>query len=100
MDMPHAYRTRYSLDIELKILHPECSLFKSSSSWVQILQTMSPRSLAYYSRTQITRRIVCDAQKYCENVGNIVVKLLSQKENEPNISSCTHRTPHTDLDIM
>jgi hypothetical protein len=95
----HAYRTRYTVDIELKTLHPECSLFKSFLSWVEILQTRRPRSTAYYYCTK-TYRMVCDAQKCCQNVGNIVVNLWSQKENEPNISSCTHSTPHTNFDVM
>jgi len=31
--------------------------------------------------------------------GNIVVNLSSQKENEPNNSSCTHSTPQTNSDV-
>jgi len=98
-DATPVYRTRYSLDIEVKTLHSECSLFKSSSSWVQILQTKWPRSPAYNSCTKTAHRMVCEAKK-CQNVGNIVVNLLSQKENERNISSCTHSTPHTNFDVM
>jgi hypothetical protein len=37
---------------------------------------------------------------FTTNVGNIVVNLLSQKGNEPNISSCTHSTPYTNFDVM
>ena len=101
-DATPVYRARYSLDIELKTLglHPERSLFKASSSWVQILRTKWPRSPTYNSCTKTTHRMVCDAKKCCQNVGNIVVNLLSQKENEPNICSCTHSTPHTNFDVM
>ena len=58
-------------------------------------ETMFP---AYYSCT--THRMVCDAQNYYQNGGNIVVTLLSQKENETNISGRTHSTPHTNFDVM
>ena len=57
----------------MKILHPECFLFRSSSSRVQILQTRRPRSPAYYSFTQTTHKMFCDAQNCCHNV---CVKLL------------------------
>jgi len=91
---------RYSLEIELKTLHRECSVFRSSSSWVQILQTRRPLSPVSNFCTKTTHRMVCDAKKCCQVVGNTVVNLLSQKENESNISNCTHSPPHTNFDVM
>ena len=54
MDATHVCPTCYSLDFGLQTLYSECSHFKSSSSWVQILQTRRPRSPAYNSCTKTT----------------------------------------------
>jgi hypothetical protein len=99
-DATHVYRTRYSLDIKLKTLHPECSLCKSPSprfrssrvgGHVPLLIILEPKQRMEWFA--VLKNIV----KY---VGYIVVNLLFQKENEPNISSCTHSTPHTNFDVM
>jgi hypothetical protein len=73
-----ASRLTNTLDIEMKILHSVCSLVKSLSSRFQILLMTRPRFSVHYYCTETKHRMVCDAKK-CQNVGNVVLKLWSQK---------------------